>query len=163
MRAAAESGSPARRSRRRVQRLTEGDYAQAPIIIAGLKREIPPYAMMSEEGLDIIEDKTEELLQEVGIDFRGDEPALEIWREAGADVKGERVRFDRGHVRDIITRTTPSTFIQHARNPERSVVLGGDNIVFAPAYGSPFVSDLDNGRRYGTLEDFQNLIKLAYL
>ena len=34
-------------------------------------------------------------------------------------------------------------------------------MVFAPAYGSPFVMDLDKGRRYGTLEDFHNFIKLA--
>ena len=36
------------------------------------------------------------------------------------------------------------------------------NTVFAPNYGSPFVRDLDNGRRYGTIEDFRNLVKLTY-
>jgi trimethylamine--corrinoid protein Co-methyltransferase len=35
--------------------------------------------------------------------------------------------------------------------------------VFAPNYGSPFVHDLDHGRRYATLADFQNFVKLAYL
>jgi trimethylamine--corrinoid protein Co-methyltransferase len=34
--------------------------------------------------------------------------------------------------------------------------------VFAPNYGSPFVRDLDRGRRYGTIEDFRNLVKLTY-
>jgi trimethylamine---corrinoid protein Co-methyltransferase len=34
-------------------------------------------------------------------------------------------------------------------------------VVFSPAYGSPFVMDLDRGRRFGTLEDFRNFIKLA--
>ena len=34
--------------------------------------------------------------------------------------------------------------------------------MFAPAYGSPFVRDLDHGRRYGTIEDFRNFVKLAY-
>ncbi len=155
------SPSRSRRSQLRAKRLTETP-SQPIIINAGLKREIPPYIMMSEEGLDIIEDKTEELLQEVGVEFRGDDEALRIWKEAGADVNGIRVRFDRGLVRDIITNTTPSSFMQHARNPERSVRLGGDHIVFAPAYGSPFVSDLDRGRRYGTLVDFENIIKLAY-
>ncbi len=162
MNTAIEQIARPRRVRRRAQRLTESASAQSPVIIAGLKRDIPPYAMMSEEGLDIIEGKTEELLQEVGIEFRGDDVALELWREAGADVKGERVRFDKGHVRDIITKTAPGTFVQHARNPQRSVRLGGDHMIFAPAYGSPFVSDLDQGRRYGTLADFENLVKLAY-
>ena len=30
-----------------------------------------------------------------------------------------------------------------------------------PGYGSPFVSDLERGRRYSTLEDFQNFVKLS--
>ncbi len=150
-----------RRIGRRAQRLAQGAI-ETPVIHAGLKREIPPYAMMNEEGLSIIESKTDILLQEVGIEFRGDDEALRLWRDAGADVKGKRVRFDKGHVRDII-KTAPSTFVQHARNTQRSVKLGDRHIVFAPAYGSPFVSDLDNGRRYGTMEDFQNLIKLAYM
>ena len=134
-----------------------------PIIVAGLKREIPTYEMMSEEGLDIIEEKTNELLQEVGVEFRGDDEALHIWKEAGADVNGVRVRFDKGHIRDIIQKTTPSVINLHGRNPERNTKLGDNNIVFAPAYGSPFVTDIDKGRRYGTLTDFQNIIKLAYM
>ena len=35
-------------------------------------------------------------------------------------------------------------------------------MVLAPAYGSPFVQDLEGGRRYGTLADFENFVKLAY-
>ena len=54
-------------------------------------------------------------------------------------------------------------YTQHARNPARSVEIGGKNTVLAPVYGSPFVHDLDNGRRYGTIEDFQNFVKLAYM
>ena len=154
-----QTNVPERGRRRR----RTADSPETPVIIAGLKREIPPYIIMSEEGLDIIDEKTDDLLQEVGVEFRGDDEALEIWKETGADVKGQRVRFDRGHVREIIRNTTPPSFIMHARNPERSVRVGGDHIVFVPAYGSPFVSDLDKGRRYGTLEDFQNLIKLAYM
>ncbi|MGI9462767.1 MAG: trimethylamine methyltransferase family protein, partial [Aestuariivirgaceae bacterium] len=61
-----------------------------------------------------------------------------------------------------LIKTAPSTFTQHARNPERSVQIGGDATVFAPVYGPPFVRDLDNGRRYATIEDFRNFVKLAY-
>ena len=41
--------------------------------------------------------------------------------------------------------------------------IGGDATVFAPNYGSPFVHDLDAGRRYATLADFENFVKLTYL
>ena len=54
-------------------------------------------------------------------------------------------------------------YTQHARNPAHNVQIGGDATVFAPNYGSPFVHDLDAGRRYATLDDFQNFVKLAYL
>jgi trimethylamine--corrinoid protein Co-methyltransferase len=77
-------------------------------------------------------------------------------------VQGERVRFPRGMCRSLIQKTAPREYTQHARNPARSVVMGGKNTVFAPNYGSPFVRDLDGGRRYGTIEDFRNFVKLTY-
>lgn len=58
--------------------------------------------------------------------------------------------------------TAPSRFIQHARNPRRSVEIGGDSQVFAPVYGPPFVRDLDGGRRYGAMQDHENLVKICY-
>ena len=125
-----------------------------------ITRAIPTTEMISPEGLSIIEANAETLLQDVGVDFRDYPAALERFKAAGADIKGERVRFPRGLARQLCA-TTPSRYIQHARNPERHVQIGGDATVFAPNYGSPFVHDLDRGRRYGTIEDFQNFVKLA--
>jgi trimethylamine--corrinoid protein Co-methyltransferase len=65
-------------------------------------------------------------------------------------------------VRGIIARSVPKLFTHHARNPARSVEIGGTHLVFSPAYGSPFVHDLQGGRRYGAIEDFRNFVKLAY-
>jgi trimethylamine---corrinoid protein Co-methyltransferase len=127
-----------------------------------IKREIPLYEVLGEEGLSLIENNCETVLQEVGIDFRDDAEALQMWKDAGADVKGERVRFPKGLVRGLI-RTAPSQFTQYARNAERNVVIGGDHTVFAPVYGPPFVRDLQGGRRYATIEDFRNFVKLAYM
>ena len=127
-----------------------------------ITRKIPLTEMLGEEGLAIIERNAETLLQEIGIEFRDFPRALDLFRAAGCDVKGERVRFPRGLARQLCA-TAPQRYVQHARNPERNVVIGGDAMVFAPNYGSPFVHDLDRGRRYGTIEDFQNFVKLAYL
>ena len=146
-------GSEARRALRR-----GGGTA---VKLRHITRKIPVYEALSEEGLALIEDNAETVLEEIGIDFRGDAEALDIWRRAGAAVEGERVRFPRGLCRELI-RSAPSSFVQHARNPERSVTIGGDNTVFAPVYGPPFVNDLDRGRRYATIEDFRNFVKLAY-
>ena len=54
-------------------------------------------------------------------------------------------------------------FTQRARNAARDVVIGDPHVVLVPAYGSPFVHDLDDGRRYATIEDFRNLVKLTYV
>ena len=133
-------------------------HRQGPAFI---RREIPTYELLSEEGLALVEQKADQLLAEIGIEFHDDEHSLQLFRDAGASVDGPRVRFDPGHVRALCS-TAPREFTQHARNPSRSVQIGGDNVVLAPTYGSPFVRDLAGGRRYGTLDDFQNFVKLAY-
>ena len=43
------------------------------------------------------------------------------------------------------------------------LLLGGPRTVLVPAYGSPFIRNLDEGRRYATIEDFRNFVKLAYM
>jgi trimethylamine---corrinoid protein Co-methyltransferase len=102
------------------------------------------------------------VLEEIGIEFRDDAEALALWKEAGCEVRGERVHFPKGLCRSLL-QTAPPVFTQHARNPARSVEIGGKATVFAPVYGPPFVRDLDGQRRYATIEDFRNFVKLAYL
>ncbi len=128
-----------------------------------LTRRLQPFEVLDEEGLALIEHNADTILEEVGVVFRGDDDALRLLAGAGADVQGERVRFPRGMCRTIVQANAPSIFTQYARNHANDVQIGGMATVFAPNYGSPFVRDLDNGRRYGTIEDFRNLVKLAYL
>lgn len=128
-----------------------------------IKRNIPYFEVLNEEQLCIIEENADTILEEIGIDFRDDAEALELWKAAGADINGERVRFPRGLCRKLVQDSAPAEFTQHARNPANSVRIGGRNTVMVPAYGPPFVRDLDKGRRYATIEDFQNFVKLAYL
>ncbi len=130
--------------------------------IAYIKRAIPTFDPFSEEQLSIVEANAETILAEVGIDFRDDPETLEIWKSAGASVDGERVRFEKGMLREIIQKTAPAEFTQHARNPEKSVRIGGGNTVLVPAYGPPFIRSLQEGRRYATIEDFRKFVKLAY-
>jgi len=118
--------------------------------------------VLGTEGLELLEHNADTILQEIGIDFRDDPETLKILRDAGADVQGERARFPRGMCRTLVTRSAPKEFVQHARNPARSVVIGGGRTVFAPAYGSPFIRSLDEGRRYARIEDFRNFVKLTY-
>ena len=127
-----------------------------------LVRALQPLEVLSEEGLSLLEQNADRILEEVGIEFHDAPDALELFAAAGASVEGERVRFPRGLCRSLVQATAPTQFTQVARNRANDVVFGGQGTIFAPAYGSPFVRDLDGGRRYGTIEDFRNFVKLAY-
>lgn len=146
-------GAEARRDARRGGGMESYDFIQ---------RTMKPFEVLTDEGAELIEANADLILEEIGIEFRDDAEALQMWRDAGADVQGERVRFPKGLCRDLI-KTAPKQFTQHARNPARSVEIGGNNTVFAPVYGPPFVRDLDGERRYATIEDFRNFVKLAYM
>ncbi|EKF20953.1 trimethylamine methyltransferase family protein [Nitratireductor pacificus] len=143
---------------RRATRSSGGPGAQLTYI----RRAIRPYEVLDDEGLTLIEANADTVLEEIGIEFRDDPEALALWKEAGADVQGDRVHFPKGLCRALL-KTAPSIFTQHARNPARSVEIGGDATVFAPVYGPPFVRDLEGNRRYATIEDFRNFVKLAYM
>jgi trimethylamine---corrinoid protein Co-methyltransferase len=127
---------------------------------AFIERKVMPYDLLSADGLDTIEARADQILAEIGIDIN-EEQDREEFRRTGAMIDGARVRFEPGQVRELAS-TAPSEFTQHARNAAKSVVIGGNNVVMAPAYGSPFVRDLEGGRRYASLEDFQNFVKLTY-
>ncbi|MBT6203348.1 MAG: trimethylamine methyltransferase family protein, partial [Rhodospirillaceae bacterium] len=75
---------------------------------------------------------------------------------------GETLHVPRGLARELL-KTAPSSFTQHARNADRNVKIGDGSTVFAPVYGPPFIHNLDEGRRYATIEDFRNFVKLAYM
>ena len=127
-----------------------------------IERKIPLFEVLNEEALQIIESNAELMLEEVGVAFVNNPGALEKWKNAGADVDGERVHVPKGLARKLIA-TAPAKFTQHARNPDRSVEIGGNSLVCAPVYGPPFVRDLNGGRRYATIEDFQKFVKLGYM
>src|ERR1700741_2317971 len=147
------------REARHAARQAAAHAAGAPFLTRALK----PFEVLDEEGLALIEHNADTILEEVGIIFRGDPAAIAMLKDAGADVEGELVKFPRGMCRQIVQASAPRIFTQHARNPERTVQIGDPYTVLAPNYGSPFVRDLDKGRRYGTIEDFRNFVKLAYM
>ena len=158
-----ETATPTRRARggggaaRRAER-TAVSFETAKYI----QRNIPNFEILTEEALCIIEANAEQILEEVGVNFLDNPAALKRWKDAGADIDGERVRIPKGLARKLCA-TAPSSFTQHARNPERNVVIGGSNLVLAPVYGPPFVRDAAGGRRYATMGDFQKFVKLGYM
>jgi trimethylamine---corrinoid protein Co-methyltransferase len=126
-----------------------------------LVRNIPVYEIVPDEAVELIHQESLGILEEVGCEFRDDE-AIALWKAAGADVRDTRVRIDRSLLMDLVSKV-PSEFTLNARNPQRTVRVGGNNSIFVPMYGAPYVRDFDNNRRYGTLADLNNFHKLAYM
>ncbi len=146
-------GGAARRAERTAVSIETAKY---------IERNVPNYEVLTDEALDLIEANAETVLAEIGVNFVDSPEALARWKEAGAQIDGERVRIPRGLARKLCA-TAPSTFTQHARNPARNVEIGGKNLVLAPVYGPPFVRDAEGGRRYATMDDFEKFVKLGYM
>ena len=145
-------GRAARRAQRTVTKVD---------MLPSLRRGLPLCEPMDGEQIHRIDAASMDILEEVGVVFR-DPIALEDWKKAGADVRGETVHLDRGLVRELIT-TIPSSITYHARNPEKNVELGGPHSIFVPMTGAPYVRDLEDKRRLPTLDDLAMFHKLAHM
>ena len=130
-------------------------------MLPALKRNLPLCEPMDADQIARIDTASMSILEDVGVVFR-DPIALEDWRRAGADVRGERVHLDRGLVRELIA-SIPSGFTFHARNPERSLPFGGPHSIFVPMTGAPFLRDLDDVRRWPAMADLNMFHKLAQM
>ena len=148
-----------RRGRRNRSGPADATANKAP---AYIKRLLPFFDPLDEEQLAKIDQQVDWMLENIGFAFCDDPEATRIWKSAGVKMQGDKVFADAVWVREQCAKA-PSEFTQISRNPERSVTIGGNNQVFAPIYGAPFVRDLEGGRRYATFADFEKLLKLTYM
>jgi trimethylamine--corrinoid protein Co-methyltransferase len=136
--------------------------ANAPIIHhPALISQVPVYEVANDEGVEMIHEFAMRLVEEIGVEFR-DAESLEIWSRTDAEITGERVSIGRDTLLGLVAQA-PSEFTHHARNPERTVRVGGASKVVAPSYGAPFVLDLDGKRRHATFDDLNDLQKLNHM
>ena len=141
-----------RRSRREGRRRDRDGAPRIANAIPQLPRRLsvrffPPMEIISAEEVEAIHQASLAVLQEIGMDFMLPE-ARDLLKKAGARIDGERVRFDRDMVEELI-RMAPNRFTFHARNPENTVEIGGNGMVFGTVGSPPNSSDMDNGRRPG--------------
>jgi trimethylamine--corrinoid protein Co-methyltransferase len=119
-----------------------------------------PVHALDETQMEAVHDAAMELLRDVGTEVRHDELLRRLAAD-GQDVDGTRVRWDPAYVLEQVAKA-PRTFSVQSRNPARSVEFGVGRPVFVPVGGSPFCSDLERGRRDGTLADHDELVRLAH-
>ena len=130
-------------------------------MLPGLQNVLPLTEIMNGAQVERIDNASMDILENVGVQFR-DPIALEDWKKVGVKVVGELVYLDRHLVRDLIS-TIPETFTYTARDPKKSVALGGRNSVFVPMTGAPFLRDLNDERRNPTLDDLAMFHKLSHM
>ena len=139
-----------------------GERVVAPVAAAPQPRSrFAPVELVSRDELESIHRAALTVLQEIGIDILHDE-AKAILREAGADVDpgSNRVRFDPALVESQIG-LAPKSFMLHARNPERNVVIGDEYVAFCSVASTPNAFDRDGGRRPGNYRDYKNFLRLG--
>ncbi len=148
------------RSQRRAQRL-ESPLLKRPF--RQPRNSMAPMEILSPEQLSRLHDASMQILEVTGIDFLDDE-ALAIWEKAGAKVDHKRrhVWIDRGLIMEAIAAAPPS-FTWRARNPAHNILIGENAITFGPSGGMVYAANRDIGRRAGTMEDFENFVKLSQM
>jgi len=119
---------------------------------------MPRYEILSADAIEQLDRGWRRLVTEVGIEFSS-ERALELFRAAGQKVEGSTVFLDPEFVMEQVAKA-PREFDVQARNPERSVHIGGDHMAFASVYGPPFVRE-GTERRDATMADYENFVKLS--
>ena len=142
------------------------DRNRQPLLSFPFRRLRNTYAsleVISEEQIEQIHEASMRILEDVGLRWLDDE-ALDLWEQAGAKVdrSAQHAWLDRNLVMELVAKA-PYSFTWRARNPERNITIGGDSITFFPHSGMVYVSDLDAGRRPGTMRDYQNLLKLQHM
>lgn len=120
---------------------------------------LPVYNLVNAERVQIIHDKSMQILEEAGIAFY-DEEARQILRANGAKMVGDIAFLDRELITHFL-QFVPKEFTLQARNRANDLIIGGDHTCFLPVYGPPFVYDKAGGRRPSVLADLENFIKLT--
>src|SRR3954451_13549315 len=121
--------------------------------------DMPRYEILSEEAMDVLDRGWRRIVSELGVEFLLPE-AVEYFRAAGQKVEGDKVFLDPEFLLEQVAKA-PREFDLQARNPERSVHIGGNHMVFSSVYGPPFVREGDV-RRDAYMSDFENFVKLAH-
>lgn len=117
------------------------------------------YQVVSQTEIEKLHETSLRILDEIGIVMPYG-PAQEVLKRGGARIDGQTVHFPRKLVEQAL-KDAPSSFTLYSRNPDKNVTISTENTVYAGPNCSPFVQDLDRGRRTGTLEDFRNFAKLC--
>jgi trimethylamine--corrinoid protein Co-methyltransferase len=126
-----------------------------------LRNPFEPLRVFSDDEIAHIHHSALSILENVGMRVLLPE-ARQRFAAAGASVdeSTETVRIDRGLIA-LALSSAPSLIEVTAPEPTRNVTIGGRHLVITPVSGPPNATDLDRGRRPGSMRDFRELLMLS--
>ncbi|CAA7600557.1 trimethylamine-corrinoid protein Co-methyltransferase [Acididesulfobacillus acetoxydans] len=116
--------------------------------------------VLKPEEIEEIHAASLEVLEDVGVEFQLEE-ARAAFQAHGARVAGSRVYIPRLLIEQALT-AAPERFLLEARNPARSVWIGGGETVFAPPAGCVYVQATGTARRSAVPADYIDLVRLVH-
>ena len=120
----------------------------------------PPIEQFSADQIEAIHLASLEVLRDTGVKVLNPE-ACEIYRAGGMTLLDEGVvRFDPDRVLALIEQAPGQVTLQ-GRGADRNVTIGGRHVGICTTGGTPNFSDLDGGRRPGTLAHLDDFCRLA--
>jgi trimethylamine--corrinoid protein Co-methyltransferase len=152
-----------RASRRRERQKRRVKASQIPRLPwRNITNPYPPIEVLSADQVEAIHTASLRVLSEIGMKVLASDARRRL-AAAGAQVDdAERmVRCDPGMVEEYMA-LAPAMFRIEARNPAKSITVGGNHVNFGPVGGPSFVSDLDRGRRAGTFEEMCDFLKVLH-
>lgn len=116
--------------------------------------------ILSREQIEQIHGVSIEILEKIGVEFHH-EKALEIFREAGAQVNENIVKIPEYLVKESISKA-PRKFIWYARESRNNLEIGGPKVYYSGTYGHTFTLDLrSDERRPAVLKDVEEITKVT--
>ena len=118
------------------------------------------YKPLTEQEVHQIHEASLVVLERTGVEVRHDE-ARDLFREAGADVEGDRVRLPRTLVEDAIDKA-PSSVVLAGRDPPQDLILEDARVHIGTGGAALQVLDLDTGEiRKAVLNDVADMARIV--
>jgi len=118
------------------------------------------FRLLERDEIEEIHASTLQILERVGVEVRN-ENALRLLKENGCEVEERRVRIPEELVAEGLKKA-PSEIELYSRDGDRSLLIGGDNVVYNPGSAAIYFLDSETGEiRRGTSRDLELLVRLA--
>jgi len=142
----------ARRGRAKTPVTRDVNYRQ-------LRNPFPPMEVFSADEIASMHDTALRTLEELGMKVLLPE-ARAVFAKGGARVDGEMVYIGRDMVAAAIS-SAPKSIDCRAGARHRDIVMELGALTFQPGAGAPHATDLKRGRRPGSAQDFEELVRLT--